>query len=737
MIDINISKVCKSFGFDLILNNIDITVQKGEKVGLIGTNGSGKSTILKIIAGQESIDSGSLSIRNNISIGYLSQIPEEKDIIVKDYINSAFKEIIELKEKLERYEDKLLTEDYKVITKYMNLQEKFISLGGYEYETKIQKILPVFNITEEILNRNFNTLSGGEKTIISLIRLLLQEPDVLLLDEPTNHLDINKMIWLEKTLKNYKGTIILVSHDRYFMDNVINKVYLLTKRGIEVYHGNYSYYIKESENRLLLELKNYKDQQKQITAMENSIKRLKEYGRLCGPSGGEIFFRRAANIEKRLEKLEKLDKPEDKKKLNITFDTASRSGKDVLTINNLNLSYGTKEIFNNLNLSIKYQDRLCLVGDNGVGKSTLIKEILKGNNSIKLGSNIKIGYIPQEIEFEDINLSVLEEARKYYKQALEMSHENFIASDIIDINIELNDELDSNAMLLKLAKENPEGVIFYQLAENSFRLGTPIKKVLNYYDKAHELGYLTDIEYIDVLSDYEKPDKTITKIIKKCDRKKTYPLLPVWCKKKMAVRYLYGENGIKQNIKKAIIKLFECRQEMPANTCVNAILGRGFELKKNFSLAHKMYDMAYQLIEQETKPSCDCAYSYYAHSLIEGVGVKQDVEEAKSIILKAVQKFKKFICSHTAYYYAYFALQGDEKFDISKAYELLSFDYPFVRFDISRIVYLTKLEEKLRIRSKKLNNLLADGKDVYDKKEWKYYRKAITEDCPKPYWRNI
>ncbi len=414
MIDINISKVCKSFGFDLILNNIDITVQKGEKVGLIGTNGSGKSTILKIIAGQESIDSGSLSIRNNISIGYLSQIPEKKDIIVKDYINSAFKEIIELKEKLERYEDKLLTEDYKVITKYMNLQEKFISLGGYEYETKIQKILPVFNITEEILNRNFNTLSGGEKTIISLIRLLLQEPDVLLLDEPTNHLDINKMIWLEKTLKNYKGTIILVSHDRYFMDNVINKVYLLTKRGIEVYHGNYSYYIKESENRLLLELKNYKDQQKQITAMENSIKRLKEYGRLCGPSGGEIFFRRAANIEKRLEKLEKLDKPEDKKKLNITFDTASRSGKDVLTINNLNLSYGTKEIFNNLNLSIKYQDRLCLVGDNGVGKSTLIKEILKGNNSIKLGSNIKIGYIPQEIEFEDINLSVLEEARKYF-----------------------------------------------------------------------------------------------------------------------------------------------------------------------------------------------------------------------------------------------------------------------------------------------------------------------------------
>lgn len=414
MIDINISKVSKSFGFDIVLNNIDITIQKGEKVALIGANGCGKSTILKIIAGKESIDSGTLSIRNNISIGYLSQIPEENNILVKDYINIAFKEILELKEKLTKYEEKLLTDDCKIITKYINMQEKFSSIGGYEYETKIQKILPVFNITSEMLERNYNTLSGGEKTIISLIRLLLQEPDILLLDEPTNHLDINRMIWLEKTLKNYKGTIVLVSHDRYFLDNIANKIYLLTKRGIEVYHGNYSYYIKESERRLLIELKDYKDQQKQIEKMKESIKKLKEYGKLCGPSGGEIFFRRAASIEKRLEKLEKLDKPEEKKKLNISFDIGTRSGKDVLTINNLNLSYSTKEIFKELNLSIQYQDRLCLVGDNGVGKSTLIKEILKGNNNIKLGSNVKIGYIPQEIDFDNINISVLEEARKYF-----------------------------------------------------------------------------------------------------------------------------------------------------------------------------------------------------------------------------------------------------------------------------------------------------------------------------------
>ena len=190
MIDINISKVNKSYGFNIVLNNIDMTINKGDKVGLIGPNGSGKSTILKIIKGIEEIDKGTVAIRNNVSIGYLSQIPEENNIKVKDYINSAFKEILDIKEKLSEYEEKLLNEDYKVITKYTNLQEKYISIGGYEYETKIKKILAVFSIEDEMLERNYNTLSGGEKTIISLIKILLREPDILLLDEPTNHLDI-------------------------------------------------------------------------------------------------------------------------------------------------------------------------------------------------------------------------------------------------------------------------------------------------------------------------------------------------------------------------------------------------------------------------------------------------------------------------------------------------------------------------------------------------------------------
>ena len=413
MIDINLSKINKSYGFDKVLNNIDLTIQKGEKVALIGANGSGKSTILKIINKIETINSGEISIRKGAIIGYLSQIPIEADIIVKDYIYGAFQKLIEMKERLEQLENNL-SSDITIINKYTKLQEEFINLGGYEFETKISKVLAAFSITDEMLERNFNTLSGGEKTICSLIRLLLIEPDILLLDEPTNHLDIKRIEWLENYLKSYRGTVIIVSHDRYFLDKVTNKIVLLTKRGLEVYFGNYTYFINESENRINLEFKKYKDQQKIIEAMKKSIKKLQEYGRLCSPSGGEIFYRRAASIKKRLEKIEKLDKPEEKKKINIDFNSNSRTGKEVLKIKNLDLGYMNKTLLSDATLDLLFKDKVCLIGENGTGKTTLIKEILKGNASIQLGSNIKLGYIPQEIIFEDDNLTILEEARKYF-----------------------------------------------------------------------------------------------------------------------------------------------------------------------------------------------------------------------------------------------------------------------------------------------------------------------------------
>lgn len=413
MIDINLNKITKSYGTEQVLNEIDMTVQKGEKVALIGTNGSGKTTILKIISKIEMPTSGNVSIRKGAVLGYLSQLPETNDINIKDYIYSAFDDLLELKAKLESLED-TLTSNIKVIEKYTRLQEEYILRGGYEYETKISKILAAFDITDEMLQRNFNSLSGGEKTICSLIKLLLQEPDILLLDEPTNHLDLRRIEWLENYLYSYKGTVIIVSHDRYFLDKVVNKVLLLTKRGVEIYFGNYSYFIKENENRLMQEFKAYKDQQKIIEAMKKSIKRLREFARLCGDSGGEIFYRRAQSIEKRLEKLEKIERPEEKKKLNVDFNDNSRTGNDVLILKKLNLGFKEKQLLERTNLELYYKEKACLIGENGSGKTTLIKEILKGNSSIKLGSNIKLGYIPQEIVFDNKELSILEEARRFY-----------------------------------------------------------------------------------------------------------------------------------------------------------------------------------------------------------------------------------------------------------------------------------------------------------------------------------
>lgn len=414
MIDINLNKVCKTYGFDMVLKDIDLTIKSGEKVALIGSNGCGKSTLLKVINKIESITDGEVSVRKGAIIGYLSQIPTTIDINVKDFIYDAYSELLKKKEKLERLEQSL-NSDMSVINKYLKLQEEFINLGGYEYETKVSKILAVFEINDEMLNRNFNTLSGGEKTICSLIKLLLQEPDILLLDEPTNHLDIKKIEWLEDYINNYKGTVVIVSHDRYFLDKIVNKVCLLTKRGLEIYHGNYSYFIKENENRIMLEFKKYKEQEKVIEAMKKSIKQLQEFGRLCGNVGGEIFFRRAASIKKRLEKLEKSDKPEEKKKLNIDFNDITRTGNDVLKISDFTFGFNDKKLFDDLNFELFYKEKVCLIGDNGVGKSTLIKEIINHNESFKYGTKIKLGYIPQEITFEDESMTVLEEARKYYK----------------------------------------------------------------------------------------------------------------------------------------------------------------------------------------------------------------------------------------------------------------------------------------------------------------------------------
>lgn len=418
MIEIGLNKLSKSFGNKQVLKEVSFEVKTGEHVALIGQNGCGKTTILKLISKEESPTSGDIFIRKDATIGVLEQKPKVEwfELIVEDILYSSFKKVNELQEKLKVEEEKLSTTEGealdRAINRYTKLQDEFIRIGGYEVTSKVDKIVAGFGINN-LRDKYYKDLSGGEKTIVNLINILLQEPDILLLDEPTNHLDINMLEWLENFINNYKKTVLIVSHDRYFLDKVANKIILINNGKEEIFHGNYSYYLEENEARTMLEFKDYKNQQKQIEAMKKAIKRLREFGRLAFPCG-EMFFKRAASIEKRLEKMEVLDKPVQDKKIPLNFDVEKRSGNDIIEFRKFNMSIGDKELLHNANLFIQFQEHVCIMGPNGSGKSTLIKEILKGNPSIKLGSNINIGYIPQEIIFEDETITVLDEAKKYF-----------------------------------------------------------------------------------------------------------------------------------------------------------------------------------------------------------------------------------------------------------------------------------------------------------------------------------
>lgn len=371
MIEIELNNIKKNYGLKNVLDGVSFEIKTGEKIALIGDNGSGKSTILKIISGEEKADSGKVNIRKKAEIGYLKQVyPNENDsIVVEEYLKRSFKKYFDMEKRLKELEVLMLDENQNIenlIKRYGRLQEEYITLGGYELEEKFKKICSGFKFKTEFLNKKYNTLSGGEKTIVNLATILLKNPDVLLLDEPTNHLDIETLEWLEKFLNSYKGTVVLISHDRYFLDKVVNKIILLEKGKTIVYFGNYSYFVKEDERRTLAEFEKYKNQQKQIEKMKESIKKLRSFGEL---EQNESFFKRAKCIEKRLEKLEVLDKVSvEKKKLPININMSSRSGRDVLIIKNLNKKYGEKVVFNNFNMEVYFGEKVRITGENGSRK---------------------------------------------------------------------------------------------------------------------------------------------------------------------------------------------------------------------------------------------------------------------------------------------------------------------------------------------------------------------------------
>lgn len=415
MIELALNSVQKFYGALKVLDNISFEVQTGEKAGLIGGNGTGKTTILKIIAGIERQDGGMVSIRKSATLGYLDQIPDyPPGYSVMDVLNTAFMKQFDLRREMECIEHEMGSrkdaELEKALKKYGELQQLFEHSGGYEIDEKLSKVCTGLKIDEEFKLRAFSTLSGGEKTTVLLGKILLINPDILLLDEPSNHLDVEAMEWLEDYLVQYKGSALIVSHDRYFLDRVATKIVEIEDMESLTYTGNYSNYVKEKETRLMLQFEAYEDQQKKIKAMEKAIKDLRDWGLRAD---NNKFFRRAWSMQKRLDKMERIQKPIlEKQAMRLDFNGCDRSGRDVVRVENLNKSFDGKTILKDAEFHIRYGEKAALIGINGSGKSTLVKILLKQNEAdrgiAEIGEGVKTGYLPQNVMFENVDMTILE-----------------------------------------------------------------------------------------------------------------------------------------------------------------------------------------------------------------------------------------------------------------------------------------------------------------------------------------
>lgn len=418
MLEIGMHGVTKHYGFKNVLSGVHLEIMTGDRVAIVGRNGAGKSTILKIISGEENVTQGDVSIRRGATVGYLEQIPQltEAAVTTHEVLMEPFGELLAIEQRLRALEREMSVQTdaqklERVMRQYSYQQNLFASMDGYAIEERFGRVTTGFGLTA-LLDRPFNVLSGGQKTVVKLACTILRQPDILLLDEPTNHLDVRTLEWFEGYLSKWPGTVVIVSHDRYFLDRTVQKVIVLDNGACEVYHGNYTFSQQEQERELLTEFAQYKNQQKKIEAMQQAIKRY----RIWGAQGDNAkFFRKAKELEKRLEKLAVLDKPMlEKPKIPIRF-AGDRTGRDVLKLDDFALSIGELPLVSGVTLTVQYQERVCLLGDNGTGKTTLLRammgEVPYQKGELRIAQTAKIGYIPQEIRFEEDRMSVLDAFR--------------------------------------------------------------------------------------------------------------------------------------------------------------------------------------------------------------------------------------------------------------------------------------------------------------------------------------
>lgn len=420
MIVLSANNLTKTYGTDVIIDKASFHLNAGDKVGIIGRNGAGKTTLLNMLTGELPCDEGEFFVSQNTRIGYLKQRDNfSSEGTVLEEIEGIFSGLRELENEIAELSDKVAENphDTGLINRLDELQHRFDREGGYTYKSEMIGILNSMAFDESFYNKKISSLSGGERTRLALAALLLEKPDILLLDEPTNHLDIGTLKWLEQYLEAYRGTIMIVSHDRYFLDRTVNRIFEVENHKVYSYQGKYSDYAAQKKLRRETELRAYNNQQREIARQEEMIRRMKQ-------RGTEHLAKRAASREKRLDMLERIEHPESEMgKMKINFKENFPSGGDVIMAENLEKSFGRgaehRELFHGVNLDIKRGERICILGPNGVGKTTLLRvllgELTPDAGYLKIGHNVAFGYYDQgQLLLSDAN-TVLEELKESYR----------------------------------------------------------------------------------------------------------------------------------------------------------------------------------------------------------------------------------------------------------------------------------------------------------------------------------
>ena len=401
MIDIAVNNLTKFFVIgENLLQGLSFEIQEGERVAILGRNGCGKTTLFRILTKEIDFDEGEVYVNPNKRLGLISQIPVfPEGYNVEDVLRSAYSELQRVQKRMHRLEEIMQSGASEgQLREYDALCNEFQAGGGYEMDVEVDKICNGLGISQEQRSQEFSSLSGGEKTRVNLARLLLEKTDILLLDEPTNHLDLNSVEWLEQYIKAFKGTVLAISHDRYFIDQVADRVIEIVDGHAEFYSGNYSFYMDEKQARFDLQMKQYEQEQAKLKQLGFTVERMKGWG-----INNRTLYRRAMSIQHRMERIRKTEKPKIEKTMKASFGEKDFSGDVVFKMKNVSKAFGDRTLFSDVNLNVEAGERIALLGDNGTGKSTFIRCLLGEEDcggKIQFGPTVKWGYLPQIIHFD-------------------------------------------------------------------------------------------------------------------------------------------------------------------------------------------------------------------------------------------------------------------------------------------------------------------------------------------------